>query len=282
VNVSPRDQIVAAVSTFPDMSNAAMRLLQLLRDPKRSAADVEDVMRQDAGLTANILRIANSAYFGFPDEIASIRQAIVRLGWRQMRQVVLTASMNTMLEEPIDGYQLGRGELWRHALATSIAAETLVKKKEIPVEEDPFTSALLHDAGKIVMGKFVAEDFSLIELAAAEGAPFHEAERVVLDTDHAEVGALILEKWSFPASLVAAVRWHHEPGGMNPHSRLVDVVHIANETALRLGVGAGVEVSPPPLSRHAMERLELTDADVDEICRRTSDKLEDFPGAAHN
>ena len=129
MTTATQDAIQAEISSFPAMSPAATKLLSILSDPNSGAGEVEKELRYDPGLTANIIRIANSAYFGGGGEIGSVRQAIVRLGWDKMRQLVVASSVNAVMETPVAGYDLPSGELWRHAVGVSVAAEIMVKER---------------------------------------------------------------------------------------------------------------------------------------------------------
>lgn len=252
-----RSLIVSSVNAFPAISPTANSLLVLLAKPNANAADVERAVRYDPGLTANILKLANSAYFGIPGGIASVSQAVTRVGWRRMYQLTVAATVNAMMEKPVPGYQLAPGALWRHSVAVAVAAETLARENGLQMPEETFTAALLHDAGKLVMGKFVEPYFDLIEMAVSRGLSFDQAEREVLATDHAEVGAWVLEHWSLPAGIVEAVRCHHRPDAASPRSLLIDVVHLADVFCLILGIGVGNDGIQYMPSMGAMARLGL-------------------------
>jgi len=256
------DKIISDVKSFPSMSNVAVKILKLIDDPQSSAAKIEELLRYDPGITANILKLTNSAYFGLSSRIGSVRQAIVLLGWKQLGKLVVASCVNAILDKPVPGYDLPAGELWRHSIAVSVAAELLAKELGISADDEIFTAALLHDLGKLVLGNYVKKDLQAIEAAAGEGIPFHAAERQVLGTDHAEIGARLLKSWSFPASLVKSVRWHHEPDGPKDPGAIIDLVHVANMLCLMIGIGVGreglrYEPSPAATKRLGLKTLQL-------------------------
>lgn len=258
------------VQSFPTMPTAAAELLKLLDDPDTSASQVESVLRYEPGLTANILKLSNSAYFGVPSKIGSLKQAIVLLGWRRLIQLVMTSCVSTVLDESIPGYDLGKGELWRHSVAVSVAAEIMVKELNFPAIDEIFTAALLHDVGKLVLGAFVREDLKEIEQSAAEGLSFEQAERTVLGTDHTEIGAAILKSWSFPDRLVSAVKWHHDPdSAKNELNTAIDIVHIADVLCLMIGFGVGREGLHYQPSTSATERLGLNESHLEMVASQT-------------
>ena len=249
------DCIMARVKSFPGMPATSAKLLKMLKDPDSSAAEIEDVLKYDPGLTANILKLTNSAYFGIPTKVSSVRQAIVLLGWKRMLQLVMTMCMSTAMKKPVPGYDLPHGELWRHSVAASIAAELVVKALKIPGVDEVFTAALLHDVGKLVLGDFVRNDLQNIEAMASKGIAFEVAEFIVLGTDHANVGARILEKWAFPDNLINAVGWHHDPEKCEKQCTLSDIVHIANVLGLKSGYGNSRKRHEAEPTNEVAERL---------------------------
>ena len=132
------------------------------------------------------------------------------------------------MDTAVKGYGLSPGELWFHSIAVSTIAEALAKNRKLAETDDFFTPALLHDLGKLVLGKFVNAEQPKIDSLVAEGVPIVIAEKEVLKTDHAEIGALILSKWSFPDDLINAVRWHHYPEGLEHSNLHPEIVYIAN------------------------------------------------------
>jgi len=249
VNDQDRKTIFSKIKTFPSMPGAATKLLALLDDPDTTPTQIENILRYEPGLTANLLKLTNSAYFGLPSRVGSIKQAVVLLGWKRIIQLVMTTCVSAMMEKPIAGYDLPAGELWRHSIGVSIAAELLIKELRLPSGHEVYTAALLHDMGKIILGTYVKDELSLIEQKADQGMSFDAAEREVLGTDHAEIGAEVLKSWALPLEVIEAVRWHHDPDGAVERRVAIDTVHVANVLCLMIGIGMGREglrVEPSP------------------------------------
>ena len=261
--------IMAKVSSFPSMPGAAAKMLSLLNNPDISISQIEEILRFDQGLTANVLRLTNSAYFGFSAKIGSVRQAVVLLGAKRLIQLVLTSCVHSVMQKSVEGYDLPAGELWRHSIAVSVAAEALVKELRIPVADFVFTAALLHDVGKLALSDFVEGDLQKIEETASPGIPFEVAEQFVLGIDHAEVGALILENWSFPPEIVRAVQWHHAPDAVEKTDSLIDIVHVANVLSLMVGNGMGREGLRYQPSAAATKRLGLKPFQLEKVVSQT-------------
>ena len=258
MNAEDKKKILAKVKTFPSMPGAATKLLALLDDSDTTPKQIEDILRYEPGLTANILKLTNSAYFGLPSRVGSIKQAVVLLGWKRVIQLVMTTCVSSMMETSIAGYDMPPGELWRHSIGVSIAAEILIKELNIASAHEVYTAALLHDIGKMVMGSFVSDQLPLIIEKADGGMPFEQAEREVLGTDHAEIGAELLKRWALPDEVIEAVRWHHDVEGAGKVSAAIDTVHVANVLCRMIGIGIsgreGLRVEP---SRVVTARLGL-------------------------
>jgi putative nucleotidyltransferase with HDIG domain len=269
------------VEAFPGMPTTAAKLLPLLESSDSTASEIESILKYDPGLTANILKLTNSAYFGIPTRVSSVKQAIVLLGWKRLLQVVTTICVSPLMKKTVPGYDLPGGELWRHSIAVSVAAEILVKALRIPDADEVFTAALLHDVGKLILGGFVKEDLKEIETMVMKGITLDVAESMVLGTNHAEVGGKILDKWSFPSELVSAVQWHHDPESCEESCNLSDIVHVANTMGLMTGFGKFEEgLSIEPFGPVA-DRLGFKPKDLEAMAQQTLEgvkKLTDIWG----
>jgi putative nucleotidyltransferase with HDIG domain len=222
------NEILVKVDSFPTMPGAGAKMLALLEEPDTVVSEIEEILRYDPGLTANVLKLANSAYFGIPSKIGSLKQAVILLGLKRLIQLVVASCVSAVMDKSVAGYDMPAGDLWRHSVAVSIAAEALVKDKKKHGTLDVFTPALLHDVGKLVLGAFVKEELEAIKSIADKGVPFVVAENMILGTDHAEIGARILAHWNLPADVINAVRWHHDPDSADASILQMDVVYLAN------------------------------------------------------
>jgi len=261
--------IASLLKSFPSLPGAAVKLLALIDDPKMSVSQIETILRQDAGLTANVLKLSNSAYFGIPSKVGSIKQAVLILGLKRLIQMVIASCVSAIMNKPVPGYDLPPGELWRHSLAVSLAAEGLAKELDIPTTEEIFTAALLHDVGKLVLGNFVKDGFDEIERALDQDVSFETAENMVLGTNHADIGAQILTQWSLPPNIVNAVRWHHAPESTGKNDTMLDIVHVANVLCLRIGIGAGRDGLQYKPSKAVTERLGLASYHLEKVASQT-------------
>jgi putative nucleotidyltransferase with HDIG domain len=261
-------RIMLKVSSFPSMPQAAVKVMALIQQKDIAIDEIAQIMRHDPGLTSNVLKLANSAYFGIPLKVGSLKQAVVLLGLKRFTQIVVAACVNDSMDNDIEGYDLPPGELWRHSIAVSSTAEALGKFKKNLATEDAFTPALLHDMGKLVLGTFVKEEFHNIEKIAAQGVPFEVAENMVLGTDHAEIGAQILTNWSFPSDIIDAVRWHHNPERIKNSKLHTEIVYLSNLMCESCSDGETTEIKPLMPSTVVLNRLGIKFAQYELISNR--------------
>ena len=263
------NKIASAIKSFPGMPGTAVKLLGLIDDPAMRVSQIEEILRHDAGLTANVLRLANSAYFGIPSKVGSIRQAVILLGLKRLIQMVIAACVSAIMDKSVPGYDLPPGELWRHSIAASVAAEGLVKVLRVEAAEEIFTAALLHDVGKLVLGQFVQDEYQQIETAVSQGISFEMAEKIVLGANHADIGAQILTKWSLPPEIVNAVQFHHAPEDAQQTNTMLDIVHVANFMSMMIGIGIGKDGLHHQPSAEVTERLGLEPDHLEKVASQT-------------
>ena len=254
--------------------------------PDVSFQELAKVIEYDPGLTANLLQLANSAYFGWSGKIKTVKGAITRLGTNRIFQMVLCMSVAPLVRKPVKGYDMESDGLWRHSIAVAICAEQLARILKIDNSEEAFTAGLLHDMGKILLGTFVEVDVEPIkDLVNNQSMSFNEAERQILGIDHAEAAAELLQYWKLPENVVAAARWHHSPekADEDQHREIVDLVHVADILCIRMGWGIGTDGPLYCLNEEAEDRLGITPEVEDEVTDRVGaaiDELKDILNTA--
>jgi putative nucleotidyltransferase with HDIG domain len=273
------DQILRQVRSFPTMPKTGANMLALLENPDTTVTEIEKVVRHDPGLTGNILKLANSAYFGMPTKVSSVRQAVILLGMKRLVQLVIASCVSAVMDVSVPGYQLPPGNLWRHSIAVSIAAEALARDSGNTAVEDVFTPALLHDIGKLILGQFVGNELETIEHIADKGIPHVVAENMVFGIDHAELGAKILEQWAFPPEVVNAVKWHHDPDGVDSVVSQIDIVYLANLLCQTNGSGGEDEGHAIELSPAVMERSGIKFGQFEEISQNVERWVDELSAA---
>lgn len=282
--MSRRDTILERAKGLPQLPATAVQAVQMLQDPGAEMSALVRALELDPGLTTDILRYANSATMGGDRSVDSVQQALVRLGFVRVLQIVLTATVGPMAQTEVKGYDLSSGELWQHSVVVAICAECIQKHLDLPADRSVFTAGLLHDIGRIVLATLDDEAANEIARTAFEqGKSFDTAENEILGIDHAELGSFLLEEWKLPAHIVEVVRWHHDPDAMPEPSLLVDVVHVADNLSIMTGIGIGRDGLQYHTSSRAAERLGINPDNAEEIvylALAEYDKLKEMFGVA--
>jgi putative nucleotidyltransferase with HDIG domain len=186
----------------------------------------------DQALAALVLQMSNSASLGYPRTCSSLYEAIMQIGLRRLKSILLASSATDMMKHHLSGYRLGEGELWHHSLMTGVAAEWLAQALRYPNPEEAYVSGLLHDIGKLVLDQFVLTSYNqIIEFGQRYQLPLWQVEEKLLGLDHARVGGLIAERWNFPVTLADAIHFHHVPSFARTNQKLPAIVNLANSFA---------------------------------------------------
>jgi len=240
--MSKREEIFARMAAVPPLPAASTEVIRLVQTPDIPRREIARAIEYDPSLTANLLRLANSAFFGFPQSVSSVKDALFRLGTNKVFQMVLATTIAKMAQSSARGYDVSSTDLWDHCIGTAIAATKIPQVSGIKAPDYIFTAALMHDIGKVVLGMFLDIDIAnIVTIANKEKIALHEAERLILGIDHAEVGAYILRLWNLPSDFVDVARWHHEPDGSAETDMAVKIVHVADVTCLIAGVGTSID-----------------------------------------
>ena len=222
-------QIAESLLSLPTLPTVVSKMIQLVDNPKTSAASLSRLISTDQALTARILKTANSAYYGFSREISTVDHAIVVVGFNGVKEMGLSLSVFDMFKK-FNGATTGfdMPQFWIHSVAVGVAARLLARKfRPIRVNES-FTAGLLHDVGKIIMVQYASVEFTKLMERVAAGEDFEVAEQAVLSSTHGQIGTWLADKWKLPSLIVDAIAWHHEPWNSTGDPILVSFVCIAD------------------------------------------------------
>jgi putative nucleotidyltransferase with HDIG domain len=235
------ERIAEAMTFLPPSFELIPRLLLLLDDPEANAEAIADLIRIDAGLTADILHVANSAHYARGNRVETLIEAVNRVGLREIYRTVMNVLASPVLANV---HQVGfaRLDLWTHSLTTALAAQVLSTRLRTIDPEVAFTAALLHDVGKVVLAQAMGSAYiALLEEGKLNSTPTFSLERLAYQTDHGDVGAKLLKQWNFPEKIVSAIEFHHTPekAGRGSNGHLPSTVYAANVLAYRVATGTG-------------------------------------------
>ncbi|GAB4239412.1 MAG: HDOD domain-containing protein [Deltaproteobacteria bacterium] len=271
-------EIIGNIETLPPFPQVIHKVLALLKDPLVSAGRIVEAVRYDPAITAEVIRICNSALLGGARKVSSLQEALVRIGNRPLLRVILSAGGSEVLRREVPGYDLERGALWRHSVLCALLCESLCDVAGYERTDKAFTAGLLHDVGKVVLGEFVGEEYGKIRVAAAAaGITFLSAEAGGLGMNHAEAGGRIGEKWNFDAELVNAIRHHHEPANGEP-SPLLFLVHFADVLCLTSGIGGGADGLRYGMDHELLEAHGIGPGEFDQGLVRLAEVEREFRG----
>jgi putative nucleotidyltransferase with HDIG domain len=270
------EEFLDKVEYLPPIPRNLVQLLDLLN---RVEVDAEQVVRHilyDPSLTANVMRLCNSAYFASASPVTDLQEAVMRLGFNEVCQLVVALGSARALVPAQKGYGIEEGELWRHSVTVALASKFMALDRE----DNPsvvFTAAILHDLGKIVMAKNLEHSYAAIMRETEENhLPMTLVEKKLVGFDHTEVGGCLLERWQFPPDLVAAVRHHHDPSNAGDHVRIASYVYLGNMIACFMGYGCGYQTFAMDGRTEALENLGIESRDLPHCMIRTFDSLQDM------
>lgn len=246
-----------------------------INDPISSATRIGRIIGEDAGLSARLLQVVNSAFFGFPSRIDTISRAVTVIGTHQLRDLILATSVIESFRGIPDGL-VDMESFWRHSIATGVAARIIATYLREPNVERFFVAGLLHDIGSLVMFAQIPRDQAeVLKHCAETDALLHVTEREMLGFDHAEVGGLLLKAWKLPSALIDIARWHHAPEKSSQHAAEVAVVHMADIVSHCLECGSSGEKFVPPLDDGAWQRLGLSEGALSSVIALVDKQYQD-------
>ena len=227
------------LADLPPLPVVVARIMETVNNPDASVEELNKLIAMDQGLASKVLRIVNSAYYGFPKRISTLSHAVVILGFNTVRNLVLGVSAFGLLSQKSMPYGLNRTQFWEHSIATGIGGSILAKKRLPKIRtagEEAFIGGLLHDVGALFLDSYFPVQYAVaMAFAAREGKTARDAEAMVLGIEHATVGRRIAEHWNFPQHLVTIVGGHHEPMRHQETSELVCIIHASEWLAWECG-----------------------------------------------
>lgn len=239
VGVNPTvDKIISTIGELPASPAIVSAVMGMTSDLDANVTDISRVLAADQSLTAKVLKLSNSSFYGRSKEVKSLHEAILILGFFTVRSMVIATSTHRMFNGGES--QAAQGKLWRHTLSAAIAARQVASQLRYPGKDEVFIAALLHDIGKLVLlQKLPAPYGKVIQKAEREHEDFYLVEKERLGFTHCDVARVLLQKWSFPESLIEAIYNHHDLPGPNDDGQppMAYIINLGNYLSKTLGVG---------------------------------------------
>lgn len=271
--------LVTTAGPLASLPAVHARLNEALADPRASATAIAEIISEDTGLSARLLRLVNSPFYGFSGRVDTISRAVVLVGTQQISDLALATCIMRMFEG-IPAHYVDMGAFWLHGLATGTAARVIGMRRGETHVERLFVAGVLHDVGRVLIYRALPDLARDLLNHGGEGELLVDVERKLLGFDHADVAGELLRTWQVPDGLAAAVAFHHRPD-LDPEGGLASAtVHLADIVAHALEAGSSGERRVPPLDEEAWDRLSLPVSALASIVEQTRRNLEGARGLA--
>jgi putative nucleotidyltransferase with HDIG domain len=275
--------ILEKLNDIPTLPIVATKVSELINDPNSSSGDIADVLKKDQVLTAKVLKLINSPYYGIPGEVTDVKRALAYLGFNTLAQLVLSVSVISLFSDKKNS-RFSMQDFWKHALGTAVVSEVIAKKVNYPKPEECFTCGLLHDIGKIVLLQIAPEEFlKVVTLTEREKISFYEAERRLEVPNHGYLGEYIAEKWRLPMVIRMSIRYHHTDvsqmetmlASIKP---AVQIVSLANQLVVQGNIGYSGDASGGFIGPEMLAPLALSEGDLAAIMDRAAKDIDNASG----
>ena len=261
---------VLATGALPTLPGVVRKLMTIVDDQNVSMQEISRIISSDQVISSRLLRIVNSAFYGFPGRITTISHALVLLGFNVVKGLVVTASVIDMMTATMVG-------LWEHSLGTAVACGCVARHIKERDPEEALVAGLLHDLGKVILSVKLKDVCRQVEAARDErGLRFFDAERAVMGgIAHPDIGDWVSKEWNLPIRLREAIAHHHHPSRAEFEPRLTAIVHLGNIICHGLNFGFAGDRQIPPFDPATLRILDLKQDDLVAIIHATEKKLEE-------
>jgi len=269
-----KDRILSGIKDLPPMPQVVMEIHNQLSGENINTKKIADSIEIDQAIASKVLRLANSAYYGMSGRISSIQSALTLMGLRGLLEAVAMAGSQKLLTGRLPGYGYEAEDLWRHSLAVAYGCKILAYSKDPGISDTAHLAGLIHDVGKLVLDRFVAEKKTEIEtFMQNEQKTFLDAETYFFGYSHARVAREVCKKWKFPEVISNAINWHHKPSGSN-QDLLSYILHMADQLATSIGIGYDSDDLLYQLEEGTMDFLGLKRSDLGDLVSKITEALE--------
>ncbi|MCO4783287.1 MAG: HDOD domain-containing protein [Candidatus Cloacimonetes bacterium] len=249
------------LSTLPDI---VFKIMELTNDKNSGADDLVKVIQTDPSITTKVLRMVNAPYYAVANEIYDVKKAIVRLGFRAIREISLTVSVCELFKSKSNIHGYKRSELWRHLVGVAILAKMISERMNLALSNQAFSAGLLHDIGIILMDQYCQDDFIKVMQNSSENKRcVCECEKEVLTFDHQMLSYGVFEKSEIPDSIADVMRYHHQPQNSKEYAALNSLIYIADKlcNSFQIGYVDHCEIDNPTFN-YCLNELNIRSIDV--------------------
>lgn len=270
-----KNTILDKISAIPTIPHVLRRLIPILQNENAPVDDVQKVILADIAISTRLLKVANSAYYGLMRQVATVHQAIMILGMRQVKSLALGITVFETMKR-IGGRQaLDFRDLWLHSIGAGMAATILCEMSGGLDRDIAFTAAMLHDMGKVPLNGLFFDDYAVVIGQSEQTKSLAAAEREVLGCDHGEAGGWLCNFWKFPPNLAAPIRYHHNMGAADAASKTMTALIVAADYFSRSsGIGHGGNRYDDAVPEQALSFLRIQQTMIAQVQERVASKKE--------
>jgi len=263
---------IGDIATLPEIT---VKIIEVVEDPNSSARDLHQIIKNDPALSARILKVVNSAFYGLPGQIATVDRAIVMLGLSAVKNIAIAASIAKLFRGSKLGGKFSPLDLWKHSIAVGTASRMMIKMLGRQGGEEIFVAGLIHDLGLLIERQVFDEQLAEVIARAEGGEDFCALERQLMGADHQDFGLGLTTKWKFPRHLRVVTGYHHNPDRLQAEvQELATVVFLADKICCSQKVGLHIIGGDDPIPPEALELLKLTEQQIEQLVVELPAQLE--------
>jgi len=267
VDINPQksfSNITENIKNIPSLPEIITKSIELMQDKNTSAATLSKIISNDIGLTARVLKLVNSAYYGFPKQISTIQQAITILGFTTIKGIILSASIYKIFSQNGTNNYFNYKNFWKHSLLVATSSRILATETNINIKDDIFAAAFLHDIGKIIFAQYDRENYSKVYKSEfTTDKEYMKLEEKFCGLTHCEIANMVAYSWNLPEIFCDIITYHHTPNKSEHYKTECSIVYIANEITKSFESNKKLNIDNIPLD--ILENLNISEENIDEI-----------------
>ncbi len=266
------------MSDLPSMPDILEELFRVTNKPTCSSKDVARVLEKDQGLTAKLLRVANSPFYGLSRKVDTVERACTVLGLNSVKNMALSVTIMDVFGSVGARSSFDVVEMWRHNLGCAVAAKTVFETR-FKSGDDVFVGGILHDIGKIILDTYMQDEYFDVMKVHNSGVTLLDSEIRVLGRTHAAVGRILARRWRFPENVEAMIAFHHRPKDTKVAIEQVSAVHVGNEIAKALMLGRSNEMLVMPIDKSCWDMFFNSGDDLVQLLLRIQEEFSQIEDA---